>query len=295
MGGKETGCSFVGKLKDEYWIDLDFWFNKKVSYSRTSTVKSAAYEADRLLATGYYEEMVMKNIPSKEWYDLISRGWCRYNLTSGTGEGRYEYSCEAEPELKMFERNDNSVVTFKKEFSDYYKNAERLMQSAYADHHIINRTTLDIAATLADDYLFNDAAITRFRYLYSKARPFTTMCDGGLSSYTSESFKFVNKPNYYPIALTADPSAFTAFQSMTPLGGTDSVNGLLRAVPVAAKGKNPRKVIILLTDGEDTGTISSGPLLLRNKLVQDYNLCGVIKSGLLKYPKGTPTTSVDMY
>lgn len=285
-GGKETGCSFVGKLKDNYYVDLGFWFNKNVS-SGSNNIKNVAYNVDHLLATEYYKKML-----SKSWSDLVSQGWCQNNGWSWWGsDGRYEYSCESEPGLSIFDRNDNAVVTYKKEFSDNYKKAYALMEKANSDSNlnIINIDTLDIKATLADDYLFKDSAITIYRYLYSTARPFVKMCKGGLPDYKPEHYKSVNKPNYYPIALTAEPSAFKVFQTMTPLGGTDSVNGLLRAVPVAAKGQNPRKVIIQLTDGDDSTTT------LRDTLVKKNNLCGVIKSGLLKYPEGTPTTAVDMY
>lgn len=293
MGGKETGCSFVGKLTDAYRVDLDFWFNKKVGSTRV--LKTAAYNADKNLSDKYYNNIVMKNITKGAWSDLISRGWCIKNKKGGSGQGRYDYSCEAEPSLSMFSQNNDAGVTYKKEFEDNYLKAMDLMSMASTHSNIINTKTLDIEATLAGDYLFSDAAITTFRYLYSAERPFTKMCNGGLSSYSAGDYKSVTRPNYYPIALTSDPSAFTVFQSMTPLGDTDSANGLLRSVPVAAKGKNTRKVIILLTDGQDSGNSTTGPLALRNLLVEDNNLCGVIKEGLLKYPKGTLTTKVEMY
>lgn len=293
LGGKETGCSFVGKLKDDYHVDLDYWFNKNAKSS--SVMKSAAYFADRYLTEGYYQNIVKINISNGTWNDLISRGWCVQNKDSGASTGRFTYSCESEPSLSMFAQNNASTVTYKAEFSNNYLKARSMMTMASTHYNIINTQTLNIDSTLAGDYLFSDAAITTFRYLYSADRPFTTMCTGGLSNYDAKNYKSVTKPNYYPIALTSDPSAFTVFQSMTPLGGTDSANGLLRAIPVAAKGQNTRKVIILLTDGEDSGTEDKGPLALRNLLVEDNNLCGVIKEGLLKYPKGTPTTKVEMY
>lgn len=293
-GGNEIGCSFVGKLKDNYRVDLTYWFNKSV-LSNSSDIKRVAYDVDRLLAKNYYEGIVMSNISPASWAGLISKGWCQDNGRDRASDGRYRYSCESEPDLSLFERNDSSVVTYKKEFSDNYKKAYSLRVSANAHYNIINVDTLDVKATLADDFLFSDAAITTYRHLYSAGEPFSVMCDGALSDYGYKKYKSVSKPNYYPIALTTDPAAFTVFQSMTPLGGTDSVNGLMRAVPVAAKGQNPRKVIILLTDGEDSVTSAGGPSALSNLLVWDNNLCGVIKQGLLKYPKGTPTTSVEMY
>ncbi|ROP59614.1 Flp pilus assembly protein TadG [Enterobacter sp. BIGb0383] len=294
-GGKEIGCSFVGKLKDDYRIDLDFWFNKNVS-SNSSDIKRVAYDVDRLLATKYYESIVMKSISSKSWSDLISKSWCQDNGRDRSSDGRYRYSCESEPGVSIFERNDGSVVTYKKEFSDNYKKAYSLRASANSQYNVINVDTLDVKATLADGFLFSDAAITTYRHLYSAEKPFSVMCNGALPDYDYKNYKSISKPNYYPISLTTDPAAFTVFQSMTPLGGTDSANGLLRAVPVAAKGINPRKVIILLTDGEDSVALDGrGPSALSNLLIRDNNLCGVIKQGLLKYPKGTPTTAVDMY
>ncbi|HHJ4504791.1 TPA: hypothetical protein ACQJXC_006319, partial [Raoultella ornithinolytica] len=67
-------------------------------------------------------------------------------------------------------------------------------------------------------------------------------------------------------------------------------SGLLRALPVIAKGNNPRKAIIIISDGID---IDGGAL--SKKLFDQYSLCSRIREGLLRYPEGTPTQLADIF
>lgn len=296
-GGKELGCSFAGKLNSAYRIDdFDFWYNKNLR-DNASTVKAAAYYADKYLYENYYNSIVIGAISPATWGELVSRRWCQANNSSGTSVGRYNRSCEVGFPSSLFADNDNSALSYKSEFTNNYKKATQLMVSSSKHLNIINIDTLDVTATLAGDYLFSDAAITTYihQFMPNTKRPFYYMCEGAFGGYSAKNFKSVTKPNYYPIALTTNITDLDPFQSMTALGGTDSVNGLLRAIPVITKGNNSRKVIILFTDGEDSGSVSAGPLALRNLLVRDRGLCSVIKNGLLKYPAGTLTTSSEMY
>jgi tight adherence protein G len=59
--------------------------------------------------------------------------------------------------------------------------------------------------------------------------------------------------NYF-IDLTDDLSKLTEFQKMYPKGGTTSTVGVLKGAQVLAKGTNPRKVMIVISDGEDNST-----------------------------------------
>jgi len=315
LGGKETGCSFVGKLKDSYNIDFNYWYNKNVrpgsnwssSDSNVSNdlaagyyhnVVRAGYTADYFLSDLHYNNIVKENISPKTWSEMVSRGWCQTNQTHGKAVGRYEKSCEVGGKKSIFALNNDAGILYNNEFTENYQKAGALMTSAYGHSSIININTLDVDATLADGYLFSDTAITTYITLFSTSsyyRPFSEMCANAGATDSAEKFKSVTKPKYYSIPLTRDIATLKQVQSMVVGGNTDSANGLLRAVPVIAKGQNAKKVIILLTDGEDTGSASSGPKALTNLLVRDKKLCSVIKEGLLKYPEGTPTTSVDIY
>lgn len=297
VGGKEIGCSFVGKLKDDYNIDFNYWYNKNVGSYYSSNSKNAGYYADYYLSRLHYNDIVRLNISPKDLDEMVYRGWCQKNKKNGTSVGRYDYSCEVGGANSIYSQSTtDGVVVYNNEFLLNYKKAGYLMYLANSNYNIINTKTLDVEATLADGYLFSDAAITTYIDMFmvsSVNRPFNTMCTH--SSHLSSQYGLATKPDYYPIALTRDIATLNQFQSMVPRGNTDSANGLLRAVPVIAKGKNAKKVIIILTDGEDTGSDASGPKALTNLLVRDKKLCSVIKKGLLKYPEGTPTTSVDMY
>lgn len=305
-GGKETGCSFVGKLKDAYNIDFSYWYNKNVRPNASATttakyysgVREAGYYADMFLSGYHYSNVVKENISPNTLDEMISRGWCQNNGTTDKKDGRFSVSCEVGGKNSIFALNNAAGILYNNEFEENYKKAGALMTSADAHYSIINVDTLDVDATLADGYLFSDAAITTYINLFmtsSVYRPFNDMCAYALPDNSAARFKSVTKPNFYPIALTKDIATLKQVQSMKASENTDSTNGLLRAIPVIAKGQNPKKVIILLTDGVDLGGTKSGPLGLTNLLVRDKKLCSVIKEGLLKYPEGTPTTSVDMY
>ena len=189
-----------------------------------------------------------------------------------------------------------------KKFIDEYEGFAALINKANSHYNIVNVDTIDVEGTLAGDYLFNDGAVTTFTHLYATStyRPFAYMCDAA-SSYTASKFSDPKgQPSFHVIELTQDVDELSKIQDMTMhgTGYTDSVNGLPRAVPVIAKGVNEKKVIIMLTDGEESGTTSSGPLALRNKLIGSknggMNLCSVIKKGLVDYSGGV-TNSAEIY
>ncbi|MGL9750734.1 MAG: hypothetical protein ACR5LC_04250 [Symbiopectobacterium sp.] len=74
-------------------------------------------------------------------------------------------------------------------------------------------------------------------------------------------------------------------------GGTDSNSGLLRSLPVIAKDNNPKKVIIMVSDGQDTGW----PEMFTKVLHEEHKICKKIKEGLLSYNKIHKTMEVDIF
>ncbi|MGX8941420.1 hypothetical protein ACWWJF_14755 [Symbiopectobacterium sp. Eva_TO] len=99
-------------------------------------------------------------------------------------------------------------------------------------------------------------------------------------------------PSSYLIELTSSAEVISNFKKMMIHGGeTDSSSGLLRSLPVIAKGNNPKKVIIMVSDGEDTFQ----PKELARALHKEHHICKRIKKGLLNYNKSHKTEVVDIF
>ncbi|MBG6243788.1 hypothetical protein CS369_01005 [Candidatus Symbiopectobacterium sp. 'North America'] len=96
-------------------------------------------------------------------------------------------------------------------------------------------------------------------------------------------------PYSYLIELTSNADIISHFKKRDLLGGsTDSSSGLLRSLPIIAKGNNPKKVI---SDGEDSGK----PKELTTALHEKHNICKIIKECLLSYNKIHKTVEVDIF
>ncbi|MNC34745.1 hypothetical protein D3C75_831990 [compost metagenome] len=81
---------------------------------------------------------------------------------------------------------------------------------------------------------------------------------------------------------------------------SDSSSGLLRSVPVIAKGINPRKVIVVISGNDDknlsaSASSATGPLAMTQMLHKEKHICSNIIDGLKHYPKGTLTKASDIY
>ncbi|EPL4125136.1 hypothetical protein MWS69_004023, partial [Citrobacter amalonaticus] len=165
--------------------------------------------------------------------------------------------------------------------------------------------TMDYEGTVADDYLFiDDNVVTFINYLNAPSNsssahviPFDSLCAYATSGTRDHGnvvkfIKTIEKPNFYLVELTDNRSIINDFNSMGPPGGgTDSISGLLRAVPLITKGKNDVKMIFVISDGED----NTDSKQVRKTLMDKYHLCDVIRNGLKKYPAGTTTTDVEIY
>lgn len=284
-GGNEVGCSFVGKLLPEYKdVNFDFWYNKKRQTALYSE-KKAAYNYDSAIYTHY--STIVGPATGKSTAQMVTSGWCQKNSSFGAAVGNAHYSCDADPRSRLSEHKD--------EFSRSYRAAYKLMSYAY-DNSIANIYTLDFEATFDDDpyYIFSEEAVTTYTHFFDTDinRPFYHMCSGALPSSPSPALmKTIAKPKSYLIELTSDVGVLDEFSKMSVGGNTDSNSGLLRALPVIAKGTNPRKIIIVISDGDD----NLGSQLLTDKLHKEYKLCDRIKSGLLRYPDNKSTKEVDIY
>ncbi|MGG2143511.1 TadE/TadG family type IV pilus assembly protein [Symbiopectobacterium sp. RP] len=295
FGGKEIGCSFVGKLKKEYAkvsnkkIDFNFWYNKNFNENNKS------FDQQDKVITSYYKSVVSPVLGLTMEQMVNDKKWCA-EISKINGS----YSCDADPRANLRAHPE--------EFTLHYNNAKKLYTSAKKYLNVVNVDTIDFDETLKDDYLFSDKSVTTYPYFnyYRNDGMFNEMCNGsvrgGVKSISESEVKKttnfsgysrdIDAPYSYLIELTSNADIISQFKKMDLLGAnTDSSSGLLRSLPVIAKGNNPKKVIIMVTDGED----SSGPKALTTALHKEYHICKRIKEGLLNHNKIHKTVAVDIF
>jgi hypothetical protein len=194
--------------------------------------------------------------------NMITKGWCVKNASYGSSVGRNVYSCDADPRSRLFDNYD--------EFLESRVAAHDLMLRDGANYAITNNETLDYEGMFADGYMFSEQAVITFKYMIGSRsmRPFDLDCYSAFDAMDF-SFEMVNllkdktaKPKSYLIELTNDISVIDEFNNMRIVNGspTHVTSGLLRSLPVVAKGTNPRKAIIVISDGIDSGSTTSGPM-----------------------------------
>ncbi|MCW2480014.1 TadE/TadG family type IV pilus assembly protein [Candidatus Symbiopectobacterium sp. NZEC135] len=300
FGGKETGCSFVGKLKKKYEgvrnkkVDFNFWYNKNFNE------KNKDFNQQDEIITSYYKSIVSPALRLTMEQMVNDKKWCAeiYNINGS-------YSCDADSRANLRAHPE--------EFTLYYNKAEELSTLAEKYFNVVNVETIDFDETLKDDYLFSDKSVTTYTYFpyHGNDGMFHNMCFDHWHSVLLPKYddvndiKIINKimdytdfmrkresPSSYLIELTSSAEVISNFKEMKFHGGeTDTSSGLLRSLPVIAKGNNPRKVIIMVTDGED----SSEPQKLATALHKKYHICKRIKEGLLNHNKLHKTVEVDMF
>lgn len=299
-GGNNFGCSTVGKLNPKYQnVDFDFWYNKM--FARSSTISTPSetkqsYNYDNLLYD-YYRNIIGP-ATGLNINDMVNKGWCVKNKTSD--KDRALYSCDADPRSSLF----NNYA----EFKDSRASAHELMFLANKHYGVINIETLDYDGLINDGYMFSEESVITFNYTVGSEnyRPFIYDCISAF--YFVKDSDAVNKlkdktlkPASYLIELTSNQDVVAEFSNMTIATKTDTgvptnvTSGLLRSLPVIAKGTNARKAIIVISDGLDSGSTTGGPYALTDRLFKKYNLCDRIREGLLQYPKGTSTEKADIF
>lgn len=327
FGGTMTTCSYGGKLLDEYnHVDMKFWYNKARIATRPvaggdedddgeddgeDEDDSEDEDNEQLEEIDEFTQAYRYDTSLYNWYkyvvapahglatktamdDMVARGWCEKNDFKNTtearkaGKARY-YSCDADPRSRMSRHYG--------EFKRTRLAAHRLMYYTRTKKTLFNANTIDFDGMFKDGYIFSDKGVTRYQYHhdYVSRRPFPYDCRAAFGSITRKRAQrwLVSKdlPYHYLIELTNNPSEIDKFQDMTisNQGLTYVTSGLLRAVPLIAKGKNPRKAIIVISDGRD----NIGKKLSQ-KLFVDYQVCDKIRDGLKVYSAG-PTKEADIY
>lgn len=288
-GGNNFGCSHVGKLKQEYaGVDLEFWYNKMYYGSLLYSSDSYGYDSELY---SYYKDIVS---PATGYSinDMVNKGWCVKNALYGASYGKAQYSCDADPRARLFEHNT--------EFQENRTAAYKLMvYSNDINGTLFHPDTMDFDSLFSDDELiFSDQSVITYNQLFNlfNKQLFVWDCVSTFYNYNTTTLRQnikskTAKPASYLIELTDDRSIIDEFNNMqVTVGGTVATSGLLRALPVIAKGVNQRKIIVVISDGEDNDNGA-----LAQTLFKDYSLCDRIKEGLLRYPEGTPTEQTDIF
>lgn len=120
------------------------------------------------------------------------------------------------------------------------------------------------------------------------------------------------QPPHYLVNLSGDTSVVDKFKAMEPprmhFPSTDSNLALLRSIPLLVNGYNPRKVIIMVTDGSDSVHDKPGhpddglgpnnlTKMLHKEPVGDAKICNRIRKGFINFNKGSnkETKEFDIY
>ena len=290
---KEYGCSFIGKMHSRFEkLDWNFWYNKPGGKGLPAEISKYVTKTDDALYDYYWYisdfQGYLLDRRRTNW--LIDNNYCRQS-----GD---KLLCDADPKSDI--HNQLNQYKLKEQYSDFV--AFTALEEDY--HSILNSGTVDVAGTVSGDYLFDESNVRTISSFHNSYSLYKLPPDGDKNIFPAthyscnwaspiktklETLTSISKPMYYLLELSTHKQIINEFEGMKPSGGTNSLSGLLRSVPLIAKGKNPRKIIFVISDGDD-----DFPKLRQDMMIKD-NLCGVIKDGLKKYPANTPTTESDIY
>lgn len=299
-GGELIGCSTLYVPRSAYSpanIDYAFWANKHIMQEEypiyTNNKNTILYNVDR--SRYLYYRFIVGEAINEDIGDMQKRGWCVHNAQSGVPTGLYLFSCEEDPNRSIF------TDANQEKFYDQYDRVVNLTQtmrgaSSLERSSIFNSQTIDYDATVDINNLFSNSNVQEFIQPWApnmyEYRAFTGMCQSAtplqtvsnsLSQEQAEKNMAATIKSAYPraflIPLTTNEAERrnlrTNFMGMVAGGGTDSSAGLLRSVPIIAAGKNTKKVIIVISDGED----EVDPAIVSTEL-HSRGMCDAIKSGL---------------
>lgn len=284
-GGDRVGCSNLFVPKEDYDIDYEFWADKYTYNSNEH--QNRMYNMDRK-RYDYYFYFVKPSAPAMT-NDQFQQKWCVRNASSGAAEGRYTYSCKNDSDPKSDIFSVESQIEIKKNYQRAY-NIKVLQGKSYT---FVTDETINYEATMKK--MFTEEAIITFPLPWSSMdsenyRNFYRMChQGGWYNHLSNNDMSRSSARSWLIELTSDLSVLDEFQNMWQQGWTQISSGLLRSVPVMMKGKNKRKVFILISDGNDN--IEKG---VTYNFLTKYNLCDRIKEGIIER-SSVPGAKVEMY
>ncbi|EEP1053127.1 hypothetical protein HAY28_004501 [Salmonella enterica] len=279
-GGDSIGCVIPYKLKNKYNIDYNFWASKNVyavSGGLTSEKQREWIYNSRL---SYWSSILRRKVS-----DLVANGIC-----IEMPEYPY-YSCDTR-ELNML--SPENIMKVDSELAI----AAEVMNNNMS---IASDATVDYSGTLNSSFLFNDNTYTIFEAPFGPgsilSNTFKNMCVSGFSTNnTSNDINFYAnniskiKQNSQLIPLTSDIKQLESFSKTKVFNGagTDTTAGLLTAAKVVSNGKNPQKLIIVITDGEDSAQLSQ----LSTRFHRDFKMCQKIIDGIKLHSVNTKSTKI---
>lgn len=280
-GGDRLGCSALFVPNKGYGVNYAFWANKDILANPGDdlTVINRQLDAGRY---NYFIGPVLSSLGLKSIAYLLipPYNYCAPNTHNQdvVGGNHVAFHCESEAAKSIYTQQNQIIID--KEFHDAYSARTKGLRSIFNDNSIDYKKTLE--------NMFDDSAVISFEQsgpanTFSTYNPYGLMC-------TSRGAKGNNikeyKRNTYLVELTNDKAVIDEFQYMSPDGGTESSVGLLRAVPVLTKGLNPRKVMIIISDGEDLFP------MLPKAFHETHNVCEKIRQGIPKHSPGTEEVSI---
>lgn len=285
-GGDRIGCSVLFVPTKNYNINYQFWADKHVgNYSS---------RAREMYYMDYYRYYYFYNYvrPSSPAFSLsnMREKWCTYNASSGVNVGKYTYSCKNDD----FAYSDIFSAESQKLIQEEYSRALAVQKKQGSLLTIEHDEAIDYPATL--EKIFSEDAIITFPLSWSAMsnshyRAYSNMChQGGWYHHVANNDLSRASARAWLIELTNDLGKLDEFQHMLQQGWTHISSGLIRSVPVMMKGRNTRKVFILLSDGGD----SAGPAKVTDKWLKKYNLCEKIQQGIIERTE-TNAKKVEIY
>ncbi|EJV0836023.1 VWA domain-containing protein [Salmonella enterica subsp. enterica serovar Chester] len=277
LGGARVGCSLPYKLNSQFDFDFNFW-SFKYPGNQFSSAKDAIFNTNRRLYD-YYQHVL--GLTTKQ---LVDSGIC-----IPIPDAPF-YSCER--------KNYNlASIPNQNKFEKDYNIMSQL--GTISRESIVSNTTIDHSSTLADRSLFSDEYHifeVPFGPDYVFANVFKGMCTSGFSKYPH--YNYSNYPsiissmrqNAHVINLTSNQTQLQKFNKMVVhrRAATDTTAGLLTAAKVLSHGSNPQKIIIMVTDGEDTGEQAE----VSNRFHTQLKICKKIIDGMDKHSVNTKSVKI---
>lgn len=315
-GGDRIGCATPYKFKNKYDIDHAFWANKKTDWTSSGNNTS-----------GPDREDVIRSYLDLKRYEYYSnyinaagvnyKKFCASNTSydSSVSSGKLHsnpLSCEAIKEVSaVSSSNYIEIQNYSQIMQDYFHPLINDMKS----QSFANDTTIDYAGTIDESFLFDEKKDNKFERPFASfdmGNPFKQICLTGFNfagvipsqgpdKSIPQGYPYGRPDNYYSrylsevrqnayvIGLSSDKSEIDKFQSMWPMdgAGTDIVAGLLYSAREVAKGENPRKIIIVVTDGEEYGEQQTVAFKFRTPAV-----CQKIMDGVKNNSKNTKEVKI---
>lgn len=279
LGGARIGCSLPYKFNYQYDLDFNFW-SYKYPGNPYDDVNTAIKSTNRMLYS-YYRTNLGLSIDQ-----LVNSGVC--------------ISIKDEP-LYSCERNglNLAMATNTAKFKSDYNIISQVGGKA-GHSSIASNITIDYSGSLNKKILFSDTYKSfevPFGADYAISNVFKGMCTSGFNitphaNYYDDYPAIISslQQNAHVINLTSSQLQLQKFNKMiVHLGaGTDTTAGLLAAAKVIRSGTNPQKIIIVITDGEDSGEL----VTVSNRFHTQFQVCKKIVDGLEELSANTKSVKI---